>query len=49
MRNFVCPAGRRFVTPLSEIEPGSDAFLAALARTATEGRAMLQLTVAEAG
>jgi hypothetical protein len=43
------PDGRRFVTPLGEIEPGSDAVLAALARTATEGRATLRLTVAEAG
>jgi len=37
------------VTPLGEIEPGSDAVLAALARTATAGRATLRLTVAEAG
>ena len=46
---FRMPDGRRFVTPLGEIEPGSDAVLAALARTATEGRATLRLTVAEAG
>ena len=45
---FRKPDGRRFVTPLGEIEPGSDAVLAALARTATDGRATLRLTVAEA-
>jgi hypothetical protein len=46
---FRMPDGRRFVTPLGEIEPGSDTVLAALARTATEGRGTLRLTVAEAG
>jgi uncharacterized protein DUF3830 len=43
------PDGRRFVTPLGELERGSDAFLAALGRTAIEGRTTLRLTAAKAG
>lgn len=41
--------GRRFVTPLGELEGGSDTLLAALGRTATEGRTTLRLTAAKAG
>lgn len=40
--------GRRFATPLGELEGGSDALLAALGRTATEGRTTLRLTAAKA-
>jgi hypothetical protein len=43
------PDGRRLVTPLGELEGESDAFVAALGRTATEGRTTIRLTAAKAG
>lgn len=43
------PDGRRFVTPLGELEGGSDAFFAALGRTAAEGQTTLRLTAEKAG
>lgn len=43
------PDGRRFVTPLGELESGSEAFFAALGRTAIEGRTTIRLTAATAG
>ena len=41
--------GRRFVTPLGELEGEPNAFVAALGRTATEGRTTIRLTAAKAG
>jgi hypothetical protein len=42
------PDGRRFVTPLGELEGEPDAFVTALGRTATEGRTTIRLTAANA-
>jgi len=44
---FRWPDGRRYVTPFAEIEPGSEALLAAMARTGEDGKTTLRLTLAE--
>jgi hypothetical protein len=46
---FRMPDGRRFVTPLGELQGASQAFLAALARTAAEGRTTLRITAGNVG
>ncbi len=43
---FRWPDGRRYVTPFAELEPGCEALLDALARTAAEGETTLRLALA---
>jgi hypothetical protein len=45
---FRWPDGRRYVTPIAELEPGADAFLEGLGRTATDGETRIRLSVGEA-
>jgi hypothetical protein len=46
---FRWPDGRRYVTPIGELEPGAEALLEALARTAIDGETRIRISAGEAG